>query len=131
MHANSDAAGAYISMVKEIIKAEKTCLLGNDLPCVFFGMTGGRANFSYGRGRLTRYLKTDTTIKPSSGMIIEYARDGLEVKHIYSINIGYMINMVYVAILFKSSSFFAAPVFSRNWAVIFMYVSFFIILILV
>ena len=112
-------------MVKAIIKAEKTCLLGNDLPWVSFGMTGGRSNFSYGRGRLTRYLNTDTTMKPSRGAITARARDVLAVKNRYSTNIGYAINTVYVAILFIISSFLAALAFSRNGAVIFMYVSLF------
>ena len=59
--------------VNAIINAEKTCLLGKDLPRVSFGMTGGISNFSYGRGLFTIYLKTDTAIKPTSGAMIESA----------------------------------------------------------
>ena len=42
-----EAAGEQIKTVNAIINAEKTCLLGNDLPSVSFGMTGGISNFSY------------------------------------------------------------------------------------
>lgn len=69
----SEATGEQIKIVNAIINAEKTCLLGKDLPSVSFGMTGGRSNFSYGRGLFTIYLKTDTAIKPASGAMIESA----------------------------------------------------------
>ena len=36
-----EAAGEHIKTVNAIINAEKTCLLGKDLPRVSFGMTGG------------------------------------------------------------------------------------------
>ena len=68
-----EAAGEQIKTVNAIINAEKTCLLGKDLPWVSFGMTGGISNFSYGRGLFTIYLKTDTAIKPTSGAMIESA----------------------------------------------------------
>lgn len=68
-----EAAGEHIKTVNAIINAEKTCLLGKDLPGVSFGMTGGISNFSYGRGLFTIYLKTDTAIKPTSGAMIESA----------------------------------------------------------
>ena len=68
-----EAAGEHIKTVNAIINAEKTCLLGKDLPCVSFGMTGGISNFSYGRGLFTIYLKTDSAIKPTSGAMIESA----------------------------------------------------------
>ena len=68
-----EAAGEHIKTVNAIINAEKTCLLGKDLPWVSFGMTGGISNFSYGRGLFTIYLKTDTAIKPISGAMIESA----------------------------------------------------------
>ncbi len=60
-----EAAGEHIKTVNAIINAEKTCLLGKDLPCVSFGMTGGISNFSYGRGLFTKYLKTDTSYDPA------------------------------------------------------------------
>ena len=40
-----EAAGEHIKTVNAIINAEKTCLLGKDLPRVSFGMTGGISNF--------------------------------------------------------------------------------------
>ena len=61
-----EAAGEHIKTVNAIINAEKTCLLGKDLPRVSFGMTGGISNFSYGRGLFMIYLKTDTAIKPTN-----------------------------------------------------------------
>ena len=64
-----EAAGEHI----KTINAEKTCLLGKDLPRVSFGMTGGISNFSYGRGLFMIYLKTDTAIKPTNGAMIESA----------------------------------------------------------
>ena len=69
MNHKGEAAGEHIKTVN----AEKTCLLGKDLPWVSFGMTGGISNFSYGRGLFTIYLKTDTAIKPTSGAMIESA----------------------------------------------------------
>lgn len=68
-----EATGEQIKIVNAIINAEKTCLLGKDLPCVSFEMTGGISNFSYGRGLFTIYLKTDTAIKPTSGTMIDSA----------------------------------------------------------
>ena len=68
-----EAAGEHIKTVNAIINAEKTCLLGKDLPRVSFGMTGGISNFSYGRGLFMIYLKTDTAIKPTNGAMIESA----------------------------------------------------------
>ena len=40
-----EAEGEHIKTVNAIINAEKTCLLGKDLPWVSFGMTGGISNF--------------------------------------------------------------------------------------
>ena len=73
MNHKGEAAGEQIKTVNAIINAEKTCLLGKDLPWVSFVMTGGILNFSYGRGLFTIYLKTDTAIKPTSGAMIEIA----------------------------------------------------------
>lgn len=73
MNHKGEAAGEHIKTVNAIINAEKTCLLGKDLPWVSFGMTGGISNFSYGRGLFTIYLKTDTAIKPTNGAMIESA----------------------------------------------------------
>lgn len=68
-----EAEGEHIKTVNALINAEKTCLLGKDLPRVSFGMTGGISNFSYGRGLFMIYLKTDTVIKPTNGAMIESA----------------------------------------------------------
>lgn len=73
MNQKGEPAGEQIKTVNAIINAEKTCLLGKDLPCVSFGITGGISNLSYGRGLFTIYLKTDTEVKPTSGTIIESA----------------------------------------------------------
>lgn len=73
MNHKGEPAGEQIKTVNAIINAEKTCLLGKDLPCVSFGITGGISNFSYGRGLFTIYLKTDTEVKPTSGAMIESA----------------------------------------------------------
>lgn len=91
MKQKGDPAGEQIKTVNEIINAEKTCLLGNDLPCVSFGMTGGISNLSYGRGRFTIYLKTDTEVKPTSGTMIESASIVPAEKHRYSTYTGYVI----------------------------------------
>lgn len=48
MNHKGEAAGEHIKTVNAIINAEKTCLLGKDLPWVSFVMTGGISNFSYG-----------------------------------------------------------------------------------
>lgn len=119
MKQKGDPAGEQIKTVNEIINAEKTCLLGNDLPCVSFGMTGGISNFSYGRGRFTIYLKTDTEVKPTSGTMIESASIVPAEKHRYSTYTGYVIKTKKVHILLINSSFRAALLFSRNGAVIF------------
>lgn len=91
MNQNGEAAGEQIKTVNAIINAEKTCLLGKDLPCVSFGMTGGISNLSYGRGLFTIYLKTDIEVKPTSGTMIESASMVLAVKHRYSTYTGYVI----------------------------------------
>ena len=52
-----EAAGEHIKTVNAIINAEKTCLLGKDLPWVSFGMTGGISKFFDGRGLFTIYLE--------------------------------------------------------------------------
>ena len=46
MNHKGEAAGEHIKTVNAIINAEKTCLLGKDLPWVSFVMTGGISNFS-------------------------------------------------------------------------------------
>lgn len=91
MNHKGEPAGEQIKTVNEIINAEKTCLLGKDLPCVSFGMTGGISNLSYGRGLFTIYLKTDTEVKPTSGTMIESASMELAEKHRYSTYTGYVI----------------------------------------
>ena len=91
MNHKGEATGEQIKTVNAIINAEKTCLLGKDLPCVSFGITGGISNLSYGRGLFTIYLKTDTEVKPTSGTMIESASIVPAEKHRYSTYTGYVI----------------------------------------
>jgi len=81
-----EAAGEHIKTVNAIINAEKTCLLGKDLPWVSFVMTGGISNFSYGRGLFTIYLKTDTAIKPTSGAECKHMTGcKAQIQHVYRV----------------------------------------------